>query len=279
MSTTPSAPLKPLNTQAIAAWANIILWFNRTLDLIDEQKKEADSLLVDLGRQKRFARLLKGYSIERWFELSDAASLTLAVAIIAPLSGAQGIFDRLSLGKILARIGLWNVQNEDGKKDIVLAPRLGTSVWRFMDAQLRSVLVFQQTAGALLRTGSMGEDEAYFRAVRVDPSVLACAPLAGRLQIAVASQDRVFLRRIASSLENPVDIAALEFPRLRTAMWLMHRAKALERLNQASAYELFVVRTRLYPALGMADSSASLWRFLKRRITEMDKTSRRKVVA
>lgn len=269
-----NAPKSASEEWLLNLWAPLINWLQGAADQIAVGQDEISELLSDEGRRGRFSQAIKGGRWANWYSWPTLVTMTAAGAVIFPLYTLQEGLDRIGLGKKMASIGISNISNSKGERDFILAPRMGVAAWKTMDAQVRAILAFQQPMNALLRAGAAGNDERYFDALRIDSSVVAFGPFVTRLHTAVASQDKKFLSRMNSALRNPVDLAELDFPRLRAALWLMHRAKNINLLTPSSAYELFVVRTKLYPALGMEDSKRSLWKFVQRLKKELATKSR-----
>ncbi len=129
-------------------------------------------------------------------------------------------------------------------------------------AQLRSLMLHDQTLNSLLATGRKGDDDALLNALAVDPAVIGCRALRERIQLAVATNDQPFLkklRRIQSSLPSQ----EASYTRLDAALLLLTFAKQLHKLNEYTAARLFIEETRLYPRSGK-DPQRSLWRLIQR---------------
>lgn len=255
----------------------MILTLSRALDELEKQEVEVSELLSDRGRRLRMQNTIFGSSWVNWYEWpTNMTTVCMALALF-PIAISQELLDRFGFGRRLAAVGLWNLENAKGERDFIVMPKLMIASWRVAAAQYKSVVVHQATVNELLRRAKRGDDESYFDALTIDPAVLGSKAFLSRLQAAVALEDREFLTRMNTALRSPVSRNSLNKGRLRAALWLLHRAKVLDRLTPKSAYELFVVQTKLYPALGLEDSQRSLWKMIQRFKAEIETKSRKKM--
>jgi len=66
-----------------------------------------------------------------------------------------------------------------------------------------SIMLFHQSLGALVEEVRLGNDEAYFKAVSVDRSILSCPTFAKRLSQAELSNDKTFFIHLRKALKGP----------------------------------------------------------------------------
>ena len=108
-----------------------------------------------------------------------------------------------------------------------------------------------------------GNDDAYFKAVRVDQTALTCPSFAARLARAHLFGEKKFMRRLRSAMNAKPHDALLMNQDLRFMLHILHEAKALADLTLSEADVLFIQELKLYSDNGK-DPARSLMRFIQR---------------
>lgn len=78
-------------------------------------------------------------------------------------------------------------------------------VWLVIVLQrnILSIMLFHQSIGALVEQVRQGKDEAFFKAVSVDRSILSCSTFADRLSLAELRNDKPFFIHLRKALKGP----------------------------------------------------------------------------
>lgn len=115
----------------------------------------------------------------------------------------------------------------------------------------------------LVAMAKNGNDDAFFKAVRIDQTVLFCSSFAARLSRARMFGDKHFLLRLHRATKSKPHEALLMNQDLRFMLQLMHEAKVLPNLTLSETDLLFIHELKLYSNKG-ADPARSLMRFIQR---------------
>jgi len=101
---------------------------------------------------------------------------------------------------------------------------------------------------ALARTG---DDEALFKAVRVDPLSLQSRTISGRVAVAHMTNDRAFFDRLSKAITQTKPVRPREeYDDLRLVLTLLEEAQGLDQMSEEEIYRLVVESLELYPADG-----------------------------
>ena len=115
---------------------------------------------------------------------------------------------------------------------------------------------------AIVRDGKDRGDEAFFKAVTIDRTVLTCPTFAARLVRAELYGDKHFVRRLHKAVKGKPHDSLLMYQDLRFFLQLFHEAKVLPKLSIEQSDLLFIQELKLYNEAG--DPARSLWRFIER---------------
>jgi len=120
-------------------------------------------------------------------------------------------------------------------------------IWLVVTLQrnILSIMLYHQSMGALVAEVRQGNDEAFFKAVRVDRSVLACPTFADRLAKAELINDKQFYIHLRSALKGPSKKHQEALYDLRYAIVLL-RDMGFDKYTDAQIEALFV-GNGLYP--------------------------------
>lgn len=106
----------------------------------------------------------------------------------------------------------------------------------------RSLAVLVQT----VRDGNDVDDEAFFKAVRVDRSILTCTTFADRLAKAELINDKKFFLHLRSALKGPSKKHWEAYQDLRYALCML-RDLGFDQLSDKQLEDLLVHKLKLYP--------------------------------
>ena len=112
------------------------------------------------------------------------------------------------------------------------------SAWSLGNS-LRAWVICGRTLNALV-AASAKDDDALRLAIRIDPTALYCSPIRRRFLRAVAGYDSKFLASIGEALRDPKPLQSEQYPELQACLYLLHRARQLDVLNEERAARLFL---------------------------------------
>lgn len=159
-----------------------------------------------------------------------------------------------------SRLDQWYEANEDKIEKKYL-------LWLAIVLQrnILSIMLFYQSMGALVQAVREGDDEAFFRAVRIDRTVMACRTFADRISRAELVHDKNFILRLRSAIKGPSKKHMAAIQDLRYSIAVLREA-GFDRFSDADLEALFI-RTRLYP------NSAGAMKALRKHLREARKLS------
>lgn len=207
-------------------------------ELPELAKSKADKLKELLGEGCSWAGVYELGFIEQM------AFLFVLLGMHAPLFEAgkeadpqQAVLDWMVDG---SKLDQWYEANEDkiNKQHLM---------WLAVTLQrnILSIMLFHQSLGALVAEVRQGGDEAFFKAVRVDRSILSCPTFADRLARAELINDKPFFVHLRSALKGPSKKHMEALYDLRYAIVLL-RDMGFDKYTDAQIEALFV-GNGLYP--------------------------------
>jgi len=128
---------------------------------------------------------------------------------------------------------------------------------------LQSVWHYGATLNDLIARVRDGDDEALFKAVRIDPSITSCPPVADRVAWAEVTQDVAFFQKLRNAFAGPPKKPSDAYGPLRYVLMLLAEDGTLGRLSMEACYDLLCVDLALYPA-DAGDPARSLHKFIRR---------------
>jgi hypothetical protein len=111
---------------------------------------------------------------------------------------------------------------------------------------IKSIMVYQKSLSTLIEEVRQGNDKSLFDAVRIDRTVVSCAPIKHRISIAEMVGDKKFFLRLKSAFKGPSRKHWVGLEELRYMMFALVDTGA-DRLNGENLESLFVEHLRLYP--------------------------------
>lgn len=106
-------------------------------------------------------------------------------------------------------------------------------------------MLFHQSLGALEEQARNGSDEALFKAVSVDRSIITCPTFANRLSYAELTNDKAFFIHLKKALKGPSKKNMAAIGDLRYAIVLLHEV-GFDKFTDDELIQLFVSNS-LYP--------------------------------
>ena len=114
-----------------------------------------------------------------------------------------------------------------------------------------------------VRKGGKNADDAFFKAISIDRTVLTCTPFASRHAKAEYFREKHFLLRLRKAIKGKPHDALLVHQDLRSILQLFYEMKILSELTLDEADYLFIKELKLYQD-GGKDPAHSLMRFIQR---------------
>jgi hypothetical protein len=114
-----------------------------------------------------------------------------------------------------------------------------------LQRNILSIMLYGQSLGALVEHVRQGNDESFFKAVRIDRTVLLAAPCADRLSKAELTNDKEFFRHLCRALKGLSKKHMIAIQDLRYSIVAL-RECGFDRFSDEDLERLFV-KTRLYP--------------------------------
>lgn len=162
--------------------------------------------------------------------------------------------------------------NEDSPLDAWYAAHEHEIEWKHLlwlaivlQRNILAIMLYHQSMGALVEAVRQGDDAAFFKAVRIDRTVLLAPTCADRLSKAEMFNDRDFLRHLRSAMKGPTKKHMEAIQDLRYSIVAL-RECGFDSFSDGDLERLFI-RTRLYP------NSAGALKNLRKHIQEARKIS------
>jgi len=161
-------------------------------------------------------------------------------------------------------IDQWYEENQDTleKKHLILLAVI-------LQRNILSIMLYHRPLSALVdevRRGGKQADDSFFKAVRVDRSILSCPTFSDRLAHAELIQDKDFFLHLRSALKGPLKKHMEAIKDLRYAIAIL-REMGFDSLSDNQLEDLFVNKLKLYP------KSASARKNLRKHLYEGRKLS------
>ena len=118
-----------------------------------------------------------------------------------------------------------------------------------LQRNILSIMLYHRPLSSLVaevRQGRDASDDAFFKAVRVDRSILSCPTFSDRLARAELLNDKTFFLHLRSALKGPLKKHMENLKDLRYAIALLREA-GFDSLSDHQLEDLFVNKLKLYP--------------------------------
>ncbi|MBL6750193.1 MAG: hypothetical protein ISP90_06705 [Nevskia sp.] len=233
--------------------------------------RTSDALFGEISRSimvepERAARLWENVGPVEWWRLYEKSELRLVFGSVA----------RLGMSELLVEVaesrglpGLLSPNQDMRVEEFQPNPKNRAAAFAGVYAvwnNMRAVVMFGESLNMLVKRADR-DDEAFFNAVRVDPSCLSCAPCRRRMSRAALTQSIGFFKELGGAIQRPKAVQSTRYPELDLSLYLMFRGKVLEHFSEKMLEELFLVRLadlKLY-----SKDLSSLARYVQRRRDSM----------
>lgn len=239
---------------------------NRTINLPTNLTELLSWLLDTLGEiQKAKLDAAQGLEYSPLWELADAAELSfswaelyelpLSTFVILFLVAFGGASELLSVESVEEVVGLLRriVEDSDepdffehlGEPTVHLS-QLMFVVGRCADFNLKAVSIYFQSINDLVERVRQGNDDAFFNAVRIDPSVIQAPTIARRLAFAHMGNEATFLDEYRKAVSDGPETSRLAYSDLRLVLKAVDELQGLVKLPRAEIHQAVVNDLRLY---------------------------------
>jgi len=176
--------------------------------------------------------------------LEQMAILFVLLGLNVPLHNAAQASDPQ------AEVMRWS--DENGPLDAWYESVKDSMEWKYMiwlcvvlQRNILSIMLYHQSLGGLVEAVRNGDDSAFFKAVRIDKTVLLAPTCADRLSRAELINDKAFFGHLRSAMKGPTKKHMVAIQDLRYSIVAL-RECGFDRFNDRDLEQLFI-RTRLYP--------------------------------
>lgn len=114
-----------------------------------------------------------------------------------------------------------------------------------LQRNILSIMLYHQTVSDLIEEVRAGDDEALFKAVRIDRSTVACRSIALRISRAELLQEKSFFLHLRSALKGPSKKHWEAYRDLRYSLFLL-REMGCNKMSDAELEDLLVHKLKLY---------------------------------
>ncbi len=225
----------------------------------DETRRLAQS-----KREKMEKLLPPDFTWAELYELNIKELNIIGVAVMGLLDPlVQAAREGLNLNEFLLQETITADEDYDGGHNGLFTMTEVFAVHYANMGMLFGLFYYGHYTNELVAMAKIGDDDAFFKAVRVDPTVLTCPSFAARLARARVFGEKHFMQRLHRATKTKPHEALLIHQDLRFMLQLFHEAKALPDLTLTEADLLFIRELKLYSDKG-ADPARSLMRFIQR---------------
>lgn len=134
-----------------------------------------------------------------------------------------------------------------------------------IQGNLRSIGFYSKSLAELTKEVEQGNDHAFFDAVLIDRTILACPPFADRMAWAEYQGDEEFFQTLAKRLRPGRPSKKMKpYAPLRFCLYLLEQENSLAKLTEMRAYELFCHELKLFPDDLDGKAPRNLKRFIQR---------------
>jgi hypothetical protein len=158
--------------------------------------------------------------------------------------------------------GEWDRKFEEVDPD---KQRIIMSMVMAIAANLQSVQVFSKSIFELLAEFNSGDDEALFKAVFVDRSIVCAPTVQLRIQLAELMADEDFFDKLAKAIKKTRPARpSPEMDDMRAMLYILDDVGELAKLTNSELTLLFVDELQIYDDEGKADPSSAIAKFVQR---------------
>ena len=214
---------------------------------IRNQMKELPDLLNSAPKDKVTEVLDQGLYWAAFYELSFQELLALLICALGchqelhkaaqsddPAQAAFSIFQDVEC------------ENWKGGLNGVFEISSVVALFTALQRNILSIMLFHRTLNALVDEVRDGNDDSFFKAVRIDRSIITCPTFTLRISDAEIRNDKKFFIHLRSSLKGPSQKHWEAYKDLRYALFIL-RESGFNQMSDAQLEELLVHHLQLYP--------------------------------
>ena len=226
--------------------------------------------LAQSKREKMEALLPPDFTWAELYELSTKEMKILSMAIFGLLEPlAKAAHEGLNLNEFIVNEAIRSMESDEdegdytgGHKGMFSVPDMLAVNYANM-GMMQGLFYYGHYMNDLVAMAKNNNDDAFFKAVRIDQTVLACSPFSARLTRAKVFGEKNFMLRLRHAMKAKPNESLLMNQDLRFMLQLMHEVKALPNLSLTEADLLFIQELKVYSDRG-TDPARSLMRFIQR---------------
>ncbi len=125
------------------------------------------------------------------------------------------------------------------------------------------IRVYGLSLNDLVKMATQGNDEALFKAVRIDRTIVSCPPIADRITLAEMTNDEAFFKELRNALKGPSKKPMTAYGPLRYVLHQLEDDGQLDKMTRKQRCDLFCTELCLYPS-NNNDAEKSLDTFIRR---------------
>lgn len=240
--------------------------------LLPRLKKLPDQTvrLVQSKREKMEALLPPDFTWAELYELSARELRILSMAVMGLLEPlTKAAHEGLNLNEFIINTLICRIESDEDGIDYMggyegmfsFADMLAVNYANM--GMMQGLFYYGFYMNDLVAMAGKGDDDAFFKAVRVDQTVLTCPSFSARLARAKVFGEEEFIKDLAQAMTAKSNESLLMNQDLRFMLQLMHEVNALPSLSLNEADLLFIQELKVYGDSG-ADPARSLMRFIQR---------------
>lgn len=222
----------------------------KALPEVRQQMNDLPQFMRSLPRQKSRKILDKEFYWAKVYELSFDEQLALLVVVLGKTQ--QVVEMSKSVDPYEALLQWFKAEDDEdwsggegGKFELKHVVGLVVALQK----NILSIMLYHRPINGMVqsvRNAAEGADDDFFKAVRVDRSVLSCPTFADRLAKAELVNDREFFLHLRSALKGPSKKHWEAYKDLRYALYLL-RDLGFDQMSDNQLEDLLVHKLKLYP--------------------------------
>lgn len=224
--------------------------FRHLIDKLPEirnQQRELTDLVRSTPKEKLDGILSKDYAWASFYEMTFVEHMALLMMALDKLEflhyaaqapdPQQTFIDEFDVDDDEEWTGGWQGRFE--KKHLV-------GLVYALQRTILSIMLYQRSLHDLVEAVRQGDDDALFKAVRVDRSIVACGPVADRISRAELLKEKQFFIHLRSALGGPLQKHWQSYQDLRYALFVL-RDLGFDKLSDDQLENLLVHQLKVYP--------------------------------
>lgn len=226
--------------------------------------------LAQINREKVEKLLPSDFTWAELYDLSVRELIILGLAVTGQLDPLnQAAREGLNLNEFVVEEAFRNMNSDEDDEDYTGGH---SGLYKMEDViavhyanmgMLLGIFYYGRYLNDMVAKVREGDDDAFFQAIRIDPTVLTSPTFAARLARAHVFGEKRFMQRLHAATKSKPHEALLMNQDLRFMLQIMHETKALTDMTLSRADVLFIQELKLYSDKG-ADPARSLMRFIQR---------------